>query len=186
MIRTVKIVVNGLRYAHNAALIAHLLHVLADLVAGIHGIVAAVIEEIAHVIFFEDFENALVIRIIHVAVLELITAGTKRRGRRMHQQRQFRGGLRAHIVQRIVQYAANTVRRAVHLGNAGAVQRRTDYAVSAGVDHSGRSAGLPNDAGTLEFFHESYPPVVYLINQKGPKGRGFSHASSHFPKFLHI
>ena len=49
-----QVVVDGLGHAHHAALIADLLHVLADLVAGVHGVVAAVVEEVAHVVLLED------------------------------------------------------------------------------------------------------------------------------------
>ena len=44
-------------YAHHAALIADLLHVLADLVAGVHRVVAAVVEEVADVILLEDLQD---------------------------------------------------------------------------------------------------------------------------------
>ena len=49
-----QIVVDGLGHAHDPALVADLGHVLGDLVAGIHGVVAAVVEEVAHVILLED------------------------------------------------------------------------------------------------------------------------------------
>ena len=71
----VEVVVDGLGDAHDAALVAHLLHILGDLVAGIHGVVAAVIEEITHIIFLEDLQNALIVRIVLVRVGKLIPAG---------------------------------------------------------------------------------------------------------------
>ena len=64
MIRAEQIVVNGLGHAHNAALVAHRLHILVDLIAGVHGVVAAVIEEIAYIVLLEDLKDTLVVRII--------------------------------------------------------------------------------------------------------------------------
>ena len=54
-----EVVVYGFRNTNDAALVSHLLHITAYLVAGIHGVVSAVIEEIAHIIFFKDFQMRL-------------------------------------------------------------------------------------------------------------------------------
>ena len=61
VVGAVEVVVDGLGDAHDAALIAHLLHILGDLVAGVHGVVAAIVEEIADVVLLEDLEDALVV-----------------------------------------------------------------------------------------------------------------------------
>ena len=72
-----EIVVDGLGDAHDAALVADLLHILGDLVAGIHGVVAAVVAEIADIVLLEDLKNALVIGIVFIRVLDLVAAGAE-------------------------------------------------------------------------------------------------------------
>ena len=76
-----EVVVDGLGDAHDAALVANLLHILGDLVAGVHGVVAAVVAEIADVVLLEDLKDALVIGVVLVRVLDLVAAGAERGGR---------------------------------------------------------------------------------------------------------
>ena len=97
VIRAVKVVVNGFGYAHNSALIAHRLHVLIDLVAGVHGVVSAVIEEVAHIVFLKYFQDPLEIRVVHSGVGQLIAAGSQSRGGSVLQQAQLLGILLTHI-----------------------------------------------------------------------------------------
>ena len=66
VVGVVEVVVYGLGYAHNAALPAGPGHIAADFVAGVHGIIAAVIEEVAYIVLLEDIEDAL---IVSVAIL---------------------------------------------------------------------------------------------------------------------
>lgn len=61
----------------SAALVTGFLHILAYLVAGIHRIVSAVVEEIADIILFEYFEEPFVIRIVFFSALELVTYGAE-------------------------------------------------------------------------------------------------------------
>ena len=63
-----EVVVDCLWNTHDAALIANLHHVLGDLVAGIHGVVTAVVEEVTNIVLLEDLKNALVIGIIHIGI----------------------------------------------------------------------------------------------------------------------
>ena len=53
VIRAEQVIVNGLGDAHDTALIADLLHILGDFVAGVHGIVAAVVEKVSDIVLFE-------------------------------------------------------------------------------------------------------------------------------------
>src|SRR5699024_7899878 len=55
VVRAKQIVVNGLGNAHHAAIPTGLGHKTADFVACIHGVIAAIIEEITDVVLFEDF-----------------------------------------------------------------------------------------------------------------------------------
>ena len=74
MVGSEKIVVDSFGNSHNAALISYLLHVLAYLIAGIHGIVSAIIEKVPHVIFFKYLKNSLIIAVIHIRVSHFISA----------------------------------------------------------------------------------------------------------------
>ena len=75
-----QVVVNGLGYAHYAALIADGLHIVIDLVAGIHRVVAAVIEEVTNVMLLKHLKDTLIIGVIHLGIGNLITAGAQGRG----------------------------------------------------------------------------------------------------------
>ena len=55
MVCSVKVVVDGFGNAYNVDIVARLSHILAYFVAGIHTVVAAVIEEIPYVVLFEYF-----------------------------------------------------------------------------------------------------------------------------------
>ena len=50
---------------------------LGDLVAGVHGVVSAVVAEIADIVLLEDLKNALVIGIVFIRVLDLVAAGAR-------------------------------------------------------------------------------------------------------------
>jgi hypothetical protein len=99
-----QVVVDGLGNAHDAALVARLLHISADLAAGIHGFIAAVIEKVAHVILLENFKNAPVIAVVPVRVGQLVPAGAQRRGGGVLKQLQLCRILFAHIVKLIAQH----------------------------------------------------------------------------------
>ena len=148
-----QVVVDGLGHAHHAALIADLLHVLADLVAGVHGVVAAVVEEIAHIILAENLENTAVVGVILAGISQLVAAGAQRGGRGVPQQLQLCRVLLAHIKQPVVQNALDAVLRAQDAGDAGVLQCRGDDAVGTGVDDGSRAAGLAENAGAFQFTH---------------------------------
>ena len=77
VVGAIKVVVDLLGHAHDTALVADLLHVLADLIAGIHRVISAVVEEIADVVLFEYLKDALVIGVVLVGVLHLVAAGAE-------------------------------------------------------------------------------------------------------------
>ena len=158
MVGAVEVVVDGLGHAHHAALIAHLLHILGDLVAGVHGVVAAVVEEIADIVLLEDLENALVIGIIHIGIGHLVTAGAQRGRGSILQQLQLGGIFFAHIEQAVVQHALDAVLSAQHAGDIGIFQRGIDDTVHTGIDHGSRTAGLPDDACAFQLTHGKKPP----------------------------
>ena len=155
MVGAVQVVINGLGHTHDAALVAHGLHVLVDLVAGVHGVVAAVIEEVAHVVFLEDLQNALIVRVIHGGIGQLVAAGAKRGGGGVFQQAQLLGILLPHVEEPVVQNALDAVLRTQHAGDGAAFERCVDDAVSAGVDDGCGAAGLADDACAFQYIHET-------------------------------
>ena len=147
-----QVVVNGLGNAHDPAVVTNGLHITADLVAGIHGIVAAVVEEVSHIIFLENLKNPLIVRVILLRICNFVAAGAQLGRGGVQQQLQLSRVFLVHDVQLVIQNAADTMGSAVNRSNFFRVKRGTDNAVCAGVDDSGRSAGLTKNAGTNEFF----------------------------------
>ena len=157
-----QVIVDGLGDAHDAALVADLLHILGDLVAGVHGVVSAVVAEIADIVLLEDLKNALVIGVVLVRVLDLVAAGAERGGRGVGKTVKLGTVFLVHAQQLVVQNALDAVVRAVDLCDAVCVKRGADAAVGAGVDDRGRSAGLADDQSTLQSFrHNKLPPYAY-------------------------
>ena len=153
VVGAVEIVVDGLGHADDAALIALSLHIPGDFVAGIHGVVAAVIEKVPHVIALEDLQNTAVIGVVSLRICQLVAAGAQHRGRRAAQQLQLAGILLSHVVQLVLQHTLDAVGGAEHPGNAVGVQRGADHAQGAGVDDGGWAAGLRDDTGPSQFTH---------------------------------
>ena len=174
MIGAKQVVVDSLGHAHHPALIAGLGHEAAHLGAGVHGIVAAVVEEVADVVLFEDLQDALIVGIIHIRVLHLIAAGAQSGGRGVFQQLQLGGVLLAHVEQPVVQHALDAVLRAQDAGDIGIFQRGADNAVRTGVDDGSGSAGLAEDAGAFQFTHEKQPPqkIFSSISSPGDRAQG--------------
>ena len=152
VIRSGQVVVNGLGHAHDPAFIAYPAHILRDFVAGIHRIVAAVVEEVAHIVLLEDLQDTLVIGVIHIRIGNLIPAGTQSGRGRGEQELQLLGVLFVHDHELIVQDALNAVVCAIDLGNGFVLQGRFDDAVGAGIDDSGRTAGLANNYRACQSF----------------------------------
>ena len=150
MVGAGQVVVDGLRDAHAAHFVAVLQHELADLVAGVHGVVAAVVEEIADVVLPEHLQDLLIIGIVFVGIGDLVAAGAQRGGGRVLHLRKLGGVFLAQVEQIIVQQAHDAVLHAVDLGDDVAVQRGLDRAVRGSVDNGGRSAALAYDRSTLQ------------------------------------
>ena len=153
VIRAEEVVIDGLGHAHHTALVADLLHVLADFVAGIHGVVAAVVEEIADVVLLEDLQDPLVIGVVHIRVLHLIPTGTQSGGRGILQKLQLLGVLLTHVKETVVQHALDAMLRAQNPRDVGVLQRGMDHAVRAGVDDGSGTAGLAKDACAFQCTH---------------------------------
>ncbi len=78
-----QVVVDGLRHADADDLVAELIADLGHLVSGVHGIVAAVVEEVADVVRLEYFDEALVLGAVLLEALELVARGAESARRRV-------------------------------------------------------------------------------------------------------
>jgi len=151
VVGAVEVVVDRLGHAHDAAFVADLLHILGDLVAGVHGVIAAVVAEIADIILFEDFEDALVVGVIDIGVRDLVAAGAERGGRGIGEQRQLGGVLFVHDHEFVVEHALDAVVCAVDLGDGARVESGTDNTVGGCVDDGRRAARLTDNERAFEF-----------------------------------
>ena len=171
VVGAVQVIVDGLWNTHDAALVAHFLHILGDLVAGVHGVVAAVVEEIADIVLLEDLQDTLVIGIIYVGIRQLVAAGAQGRGGGVFHQVQLSGVLLSHVVQLVLQHTLDAVGGAQHLSDAGSLQGGLDDALGTGVDDGGGAAGLADDTGSSQLIH------VGCLLQKSCSGIGKLHIS---------
>ena len=153
MVGAEQVVVDGLRNAHDAALVAGLHHILGDLVAGIHGVVAAVVEEVADVVLLEDLKNTLVIGIVYVRISQLVAAGAQSRGRGVAQKSQLVAVFLVDIIQIVVQQTLDAVCHAEYAGDGRVVQRRLQRTQNRRVDYGSRAARLTDDASAFQFTH---------------------------------
>ena len=171
VIRTVQVVVHGLGHTDHAAGISHRFHIPADLVAGVHGVIAAVIEEVAHVVLFEDLQDPLVVRVIHLGIRHLVAAGAQFGGRGVQQKTELLRIFLIHYIQTVRQNALDAVGCTVDLGDLLRFQSGLDHAVGAGIDHGGGTAGLAENAGSDQFFRHSSASqfsVIRLFPTRGP------------------
>ena len=134
MVCAVEVVVDGLGHADDVALIADRLEIFADLVASVHAVVAAVVEEVAHVVFFKNFENTLIIGVVHGRVFELVSDRAERRRRRVFEKFDFLGVFLAHIEEFFVEQAHDAVFKTVNRGDITLFERFGENACRAAVD----------------------------------------------------
>ena len=110
---------------------------------GVHGIVAAVVEEIADVVGLEHFDQALVLRPILVDAGQLVARRSERAARGVTQPAHRRRGLLPHIDHVFGEGADDAVPPRVEFADLVPVlARRLDHAAGGGVDDGGDAAGL--------------------------------------------
>ena len=90
-----QVVVDGLRHADADDLVAELITDLRHLVSGVHGIVAAVVEEVADVVRLEDLDEALVLGAVLLEALELVARRAEGARGRVSQSLDGRAGFLA-------------------------------------------------------------------------------------------
>ena len=153
VVRAGKVIVNGFGDSDDAAFITGLLHEFGYLVAGIHGIVAPVVEKVAYVVFSEYFQQTAVIRIIHGWGCHLVAAGTQGRCRGIFEQFQFSGVFPGHIEQAFFEHSLNPVGGSQHARDLFALQGGLNGSQCAGVDDGGGATGLADDACSFQWVH---------------------------------
>ena len=109
-VRHRQIVVDGLGHADADDGIAHLGTDLRHLVGGVHGIVAAVVEEVADVVRAEDLDQPLVLGAILVDSGQLVARRAESAARRVAQRADGGGALLAGVDQILGERAHDAVR----------------------------------------------------------------------------
>ena len=123
--------------------VAHGLAELGDLEAGVGGVPAAVVEEIADIVGLEDLDQALVFGPVVLQAFQLVTAGAKGARGGGQQAANSRLALLAGVYQVLAQRADNAVAAGVYLADAIPVlPGGLDHATGGGIDYGGDSTGL--------------------------------------------
>ncbi len=138
-----QVVVHGLGHVDGLDRIAHGLGELGDLVAGVGGVAAAIVEEVADVVGLEDLDQALVLALVVLQALELVAAGAEAAGRRVAQGGDVLRGLLVGVDQVLGQRADDAVAAGIDIADLVRVLARgLDDAAGGGVDDGGDTAGL--------------------------------------------
>ncbi len=138
-----QVVVHRLRDVDGLDRVAHGLGELRHLEAGVGGVAAAVVEEVADVVRLEHLDQALVLGAAFLQTLQLEAAGTERARRRVAQGRDRVRRFLAGVDQVFRQRADDAVPAGVDLADLVLVPaRRFDDAAGGRVDDGSDAAGL--------------------------------------------
>ena len=158
-----QVIVDGLGHAHEADVALDALAVLGQLADGVHGIVAADVEEVADVQLFEDGEELLVHGLVGVPVGQLVAAAAQEAGRRALEQLdvQVVGQHGGKVHHTLLQQTGDAVAHAVDDVGTAALAAFKD-ARKARIDDGSRTARLTNDC---IFTHDDFSFFVFLFRQ---------------------
>ena len=137
-----QIVVDRLRHAHAGDGKAERGAELRHLERGVHGIVAAVIEEVANVVGAEYLDQPLIFRAVLLDALQLEARRAERPCRRVLQRPDGGGALAADVDQILGERPDDAVPSRVHLADLPLAARRLDHPARGGVDDGGDAARL--------------------------------------------
>ena len=137
VVRNVQVVVHGFGNADDLDIQAFLLGQLTDLVAGVHGVVAAVVEEAADVEFFQRLNDRGIVR-----VRQLPAAGADGGGGGVGQLGHGGGRDLCQVQQIPLENALGTEPGGVDLIHLTAFPGGFNHALQAGIDHGGRAAAV--------------------------------------------
>ncbi len=145
---------------------AHFFRQLRDLVAGVCGIAAAVIEEVTDVVRLEDLDQALVFGAVLFEALELEAGRTEGAAGRMPESGNGACRFLVGVDHVFGQRADDAVAPGIDVGDLVFVfAGRFDHAAGAGIDHRGHAARLgvesifPGSHGNLSLL-KSAPHVA--------------------------
>ena len=144
-----EVVIDRLRHADDAELVALLLGELGNLVCGVLRVVAADVEKVADVVRLEDLEDAFEVLLF----LEFVAAGAEGGAGGVAEGADLLLGLGGEIDQVFLQDAEHAVQRAVDFLDALVVQSLRDDAGDAGIDDGGGATGLAHQNISYEFSH---------------------------------
>ena len=138
-----QIVVDGLGNPDAGDRVVQLHADFGHLVCGVHGVVAAVVEEIPDVMGAEHLDQALVLGAALVDPGQFVARGAEGAGRRVAQGPDGRRALLAGVDQVLGQRADDAVAAGIDLADPVAVLAgRFDQAAGGGIDDGGYPAGL--------------------------------------------
>jgi hypothetical protein len=114
---------------------------LRDLQAGIGGVAAAVVKEVANVVCRENLYQAVVFALVGFQTFHLVAAGTKGSGWCVTQGGDGAGGFLAGIDQVFRECPDDAVTPCIDLADPVPVlARRFDYTAGGCIDHGGHTA----------------------------------------------
>ncbi len=156
-----QVIVDGLRDAEAGHGKAHALADLRHLVRGVHRVVAAVVEEVADVVGFEDLDQAFVFGAVFVDTLELVARGAESAARRVHQGRNGRCAFLAGVDHVFGQCTDDAVASGVDVGDLLRMfARGLDDAAGGGIDDGGNTARL--GIKSVHCRHVGFPHVDFF------------------------
>ena len=138
-----KVIVDGLRNAHEQLLLAVLLRIVAQHLYGIHGVIAACIEQGINVMLLHDLEDVLVNILVSLNLGHLEAAGAQECGRSSLEKLNSHGicKILVQINKLILKEALDSVNHAIYMLRACCLGTGI-YASDGGVDDGCRTAGL--------------------------------------------
>ena len=171
-----QVVVDGLGHTHEADAALHTVAIVGQLADGVHGVVAANVEEVADVQLLQNGEQLLVDRLVVVPVGQLVTAAAQEAGRRALEQLDVEvvGQVLRQVYNVFLQQTGDTVAHAVN-DLCAAVLAALKNTCQTCIDDRGGAARLANDC---IFTHDdfSFSSVSALYYRAGARkqtaGRG--------------
>ena len=156
-----KVVVDGLRYADDAHIVADALCEFGELRNGIHRVVTADIEEITNVKFLENGDDIFKgLSVFALKVLgELFAARAECRRRGIFEKLQIFFGHVADVDERFFENAFNAVFSTVYGFNGITFDRAANNTCESCVDSCCGTAGLTDDSISVKFFHDFCSPL---------------------------
>ena len=151
-----QVVIDGLGHADDAHIPILLLGGQPGLVAGIHAVVAAVVEEIADVQLFEDLHHLLL-----VFGGDFIAAGKDAGAGGMTQGGDILFVLSGQVDDVLLQDALDAADAGINGAEVDFFEPGLDHAAGAVVDHGRGAAALGDDS--IAFQHVRYTPFSFLL-----------------------